>query len=221
MPVKTTRLVLKLRGLLYRGKLTFHDGDDGAWVKLASEVKVIIRPQFQREFIYPIERQKAVAETILAKCPLGTIYFGLCDDGEYEMIDGQQRTLSILHFINGDFSVELDGETTYYHNFTEEQKEEFLNYAELSIYLCEGTEKEKLTWFRRINMIGMELNDMELTNAVYHGPFISSAREYFSKRDCRAIRVASIDGRPLVNGTPIRQDILKTALTWWADSMEA
>jgi len=221
MAVKTTRLPLKLKDLLHNNNLVFHDGDDGAYVILSTGVKVIIRPEYQREFIYDSARQKAVIDTINAKCPLGTVFFGLCDDGEYEMIDGQQRTLSILHFINGDFSVELNGETTYYHNFTEEQKEEFLNYAELSVYLCEGTDKEKLTWFRRINLVGMELNDMELTNAVYHGPFISSARKFFSKRDCRAIRVASIDGRPLVSGTPIRQDILKTALTWWADSMEA
>lgn len=221
MSIRTTRLVLKLRDLLRQGRLVFQDNDEGAWVELSNGVRVIIRPEYQREFVYGLDRQKAVIKTVLAKCPLGTVYFSLCTDGQYEILDGQQRILSLLHFINGDFSVEIDGEPAYYHNFSDVQMEDFLDYCEMSVYLCEGSEKEKLTWFKRINVVGMELNNQELVNASFHGPFISSAREYFSKNNCRALRVASIDGKPLVHGSAIRQDILETALEWWADSLEA
>lgn len=196
----------------------FHDGNDGAWVKFKDGTLLIIRPEYQREFVYSVAMQVAVIMTLLKNFPIGEIYFSENKDGTLEVIDGQQRLLSILHFIAGDFSVEWEGDTLYWHNLPDELKERLLDYSRMTVYHCNGTETEKLGWFRTINIAGAVLNPQELLNATYHGPFVSSAREFFSKNGCRAIKVASMDGKPLIKGSPLRQDILETALEWAADA---
>ena len=81
------------------------------------------------------------------------------------------------------------------------------------MYVCEGEESEKLEWFKTINIAGKPLNEQEIMNAVYAGPFVSDAKKHFSKTNCGAYRL----GKDLVNGSPIRQDFLKKALEWMAD----
>ena len=196
----------------------FHDGADGAWVRFKDGMFLIIRPEYQREFVYSIAMQIAVILTCLKNYPIGELYFSENSDGTLETIDGQQRILSILHFIAGDFSVEWDGDTYYYHNLPEELKASFLGYDRMTVYHCNGTETEKLGWFRTINIAGAVLNEQELRNATYHGPFVSSAREFFSKPGCRAVKVGAMSGKPLVKGSPIRQEILETVLGWAVDA---
>lgn len=196
----------------------FEDSVRGAWVILVCGIKLIIRPEFQREFVYSLADQVAVILTILEGAPLNCVYFSVNTDGTFEVIDGQQRILSILHFIAGDFSVEWNGETLYWHNLPADLKEKVLSYDLLTTYTCEGGESDKLNWFRRINTAGVELNNQELLNATYHGPFITSAREMFSKPNCRAVKVASMEGKPLMKGSPIRQDLLEQVLIWAADA---
>ncbi len=87
-----------------------------------------------------------------------------------------------------------------------------LNYP-LTIYVCEGEASEKLEWFKTINIAGKPLNDQEIHNAIYAGPFVSDAKRHFSKTNCGAYRL----GKDLVNGSTIRQDFLKKALEWMAD----
>ena len=199
----------------------FTDNDLGAMVQLLGLflTMLIIRPEYQREFRYPIEKQKAVILSILKGRPLNTVYFAKNTDGTFEIIDGQQRTLSILNFKAGNFSVEFNGNTLYYHNLTEDLRAKFDDYK-LIAFLCEGTESEKLEWFQTINTAGEVLNAQELLNAAYHGPFITSAREFFSKPNCRAVKVAQIDGKPLMKGSPIKQDLLAKVLSWAADAAE-
>lgn len=200
------------------GDLKEFDDDplNGAYVVLDRHlyrIKTIIRPPFQREFIYDIERQRKVIDTILHGYPLNIIYFSSCPDGTWEVLDGQQRILSILHFIKGDYSIVWNGETYYYHNLPSALKDRFNSYP-LLVYLCEGNESDKLSWFSRINIQGIVLNDQELINATYHGPFISDARLMFAKPSCRALKVAQIGGKMFISGNPMRQDILETALSW-------
>ena len=123
-------------------------------------------------------------------------------------MDGQQRTISFCRYLNGDFSVNYQ----YFHNLTEDEKEQMLNYK-LMIYICEGTDKEKLDWFKIINIAGEQLTDQELRNAIYTGPWLADAKKYFSKSQCPAYSIAST----YMTGTPIRQDYLQTVLSWAAD----
>ena len=169
-----------------------------------------IRPAYQREYIYTGKQRNEVVNTVRKGFPLNTIYWALAADG-FELIDGQQRTISICQYVQGDFAVEMDdGAPRFFSNLTSERQERLLDY-ELSVYVCEGTEEEKLDWFKIINIAGLKLTDQELRNAIYTGPWLADAKRWFSKTGAPAVQ----EGRAkLVKGLPIRQEVLETALEW-------
>lgn len=169
-----------------------------------------IRPPYQREFIYNDKEQQAVITTVLNGYPLNVMYWvKRNDDAEcpYEVMDGQQRTLSLCEYVAGKFSHNF----LNFFNLTPDIQEKILNYP-LTVYVCEGEQSEKLEWFKTINIAGKPLNEQEINNAIFAGPFVSDAKRHFSKSNCGAYRL----GKDLVNGTPIRQDYLKKALEWMA-----
>jgi len=182
---------------------------------VAYDGKLDIRPKYQREFVYTGKQRDAVIETIKNGFPLNVMYWVKTDQGNFEVLDGQQRTISIGQYVNGDYSVDFNGRTAMFHNLTKEEQDQILNY-ELMIYFCEGTDKERLDWFRIINIAGEKLTDQEIRNAVYTGPWLSDAKLKFSKSNCAAYLLAN-DGGQLVSGSPIRQEYLETALSWIND----
>lgn len=145
-----------------------------------------VRPAFQREFVYKEKQRNAVVETIKKNFPLNVMYWVKNDNGSFELLDGQQRTISFCQYINGDFSL---GHKKF-GNLTETEKEQILNYK-LMIYICEGNDKEKLDWFKIINIAGEQLTHQELRNAIYTGKWLSNAKLYFSKNNCPAYQIAS------------------------------
>lgn len=166
-----------------------------------------IRPAFQREFVYGEKERNAVINTVVNGFPLNVMYW--CDDGtgSYELLDGQQRTISICQYVNGDFSM---NDRTFF-NLTPYEREQILDYK-LMIYICTGNDKEKLDWFRTINIAGVQLSQQELRNAVYSGSWVTDAKRYFSKNGCAAVRI----GDKLLSGKMIRQEYLETAIEWIA-----
>lgn len=177
------------------------------WV-VAYGGKLDIRPKYQREFVYTGKQRDAVIETVKKNFPLNVMYWVKTDAGNYEVLDGQQRTISIAQYVNWDFSFS----DFFFHNLTDEEQNQILDY-ELMIYFCEGTPKEKLDWFGIINIAGEKLMDQELRNAVFTWPWLSDAKLKFSKTNCAAYLLAN-DGGALINGSPIRQEYLETALSW-------
>lgn len=169
--------------------------------------KLNIRPAFQREFVYSGKQRDEVINTVKNGFPLNVMYWVKSDDGNFELLDGQQRTLSICQYVNGDFSLN----SRYFHNLTQPEKDKILDYK-LMIYVCEGDDKEKLDWFKIINIAGEELTAQELRNAIYTGPFISDAKRYFSKSGCAAYQIAG----DYMSGSAIRQDYLESAIMWLA-----
>lgn len=167
--------------------------------------KLDIRPKYQREFVYDDKKRAAVIDTINKGFPLNVMYWAKTGDNTYEVLDGQQRTISFCQYLNGDFS--FDGK--YAHNLTPDQREKIENY-DLFIYICEGTDSEKLDWFKIINIAGEKLTDQELRNAVYAGPWLTDAKRHFSKTGCPAYGLAE----KYMSGSPIRQDYLESALKW-------
>lgn len=168
-----------------------------------------VRPPYQREFVYKDKQRDAVIDTLRRDFPLNVMYWAVREDGTYEVIDGQQRTISVCQYVEGDFSVPIDGHQLAFHNLQQDQQDQILDY-ELMVYLCEGTDSEKLEWFKTINIAGEELTNQELRNAVYHGPWVSAAKKYFSKNGCPAYAI----GSDYLSGSPIRQDYLETAIKW-------
>jgi len=67
--------------------------------------KLDIRPPYQREFIYKDKQRDAVIDTVRKEFPLNVMYWAVRDDGGFEVIDGQQRTIAICRYVNGDFSI--------------------------------------------------------------------------------------------------------------------
>lgn len=164
-----------------------------------------IRPAYQREFVYKDKQRDAVISTIRKGYPLNVIYWAKNTDGTYEVLDGQQRTISFCDFVAGKYSI--DGE--YFHTLSDSEQDEILNYH-LIVFVCEGTDKDRLDWFRTINIAGEKLTEQELLNINYTGKWLSDAKRRFSKTGCVAYKIAS----NLLNGSPIRQDYLETALDW-------
>ncbi len=167
--------------------------------------KLNIRPAFQREFVYKEKQRDAVIETVKQGFPLNVMYWAETDDGNYELLDGQQRTISICQYVNGDFSLN----SRAFHNLTKTEQEQILDYK-LMIYICKGNDKEKLDWFKIINIAGVQLKEQELRNAIYTGQWLSDAKKYFSKNGCVAYLLAN----KYLNGEVNRQDYLESALKW-------
>ena len=170
--------------------------------------KLNIRPKYQREFVYKDKQRDNVIGTLRRDFPLNVMYWVSNTDGTFEVLDGQQRTVSICDYVAGNFSI---GEM-YFHNLTQNQKDQILQYP-LMVYFCEGSESEKLDWFKTINIAGEQLSDQELRNAVYTGPWLSDAKKHFSKTGCAAYGLASA----YINGAAIRQEYLERAIDWISD----
>lgn len=188
----------------------YEDNDEEGGV-VGYSGKLDIRPPYQREFIYKDKQRDAVIDTVSKKFPLNVMYWSVREDGGFEVIDGQQRTISLAQYVEGDFGVRIfnSPEKRYFHNLQADEKEKILDYP-LMVYLCSGTDSERLKWFETINIAGEELTDQELRNAVYAGPWVSAAKPYFSKTGCPAYAI----GNDYIRGTPNRQDYLELAIKW-------
>ena len=170
--------------------------------------KLDVRPKYQREFIYSDAEQKAVIDTVTKGYPLNVMYWAVREDGTYEVMDGQQRTLSICEYVAGKF----DYFFRYFSNLSSEEQNRILDYG-LTVYFCEGGDDEKLEWFKTINIAGKELTDQELLNAVYAGPWTADMKRFFSKPTGPAYTLAN----RYLKGEPIRQDYMETVLEWISD----
>lgn len=192
-----------------------------------------IRPKYQREFVYDEKQRNAVMDTVWQNFPLNVMYWVKVENGElnqlsennlsnslnspsdieYEVLDGQQRTISICSFIAGEYMMNFDGNLLGFNNMTIEQQNRILDYK-LQVYICEGTDEEKIKWFQRINIAGEKLTNQEILNAIYSGPWVTQAKRRFSKTGCVAYRI----GSDFMSGSPIRQDYFETALEWIGDA---
>lgn len=179
----------------------FQDNEENGVVGFGG--KLDIRPPYQREFVYKDKQREAVIDTITKNYPLNVMYWADNGNGTFEVIDGQQRTISICQYVNGDFAYFFK----YFHNLQKDEQEQILNYK-LMVYLCSGTDSEKLEWFKTINIAGEKLTDQELRNAVYSGSWVSDAKRYFSKNSRPKI------GDEYLNGVANRQEYLETAINW-------
>ena len=176
--------------------------------------KLDIRPAYQREFVYKEKERNAVISTVMKGFPLNVMYWAKNPDGTFEVMDGQQRTISLCQYFNGDFAWgELEMGAKYFHRQLSDMQQKFLDY-ELMVYFCEGTPSEKIEWFKVINIAGLRLTEQEMRNAVYSGPWVADAKRYFSKSGCVAQKI----GSPYLNGSADRQEYLETAIEWIINS---
>lgn len=204
------------------GKVTGFDG------------KLDIRPPYQREFVYEMDKQKAVIKTVLAGYPLNVMYWAKKDDGTFELMDGQQRTISICKYHGDQYSVDIDvADKKMVKTFSnlDDRQQAFLDYP-VTVYICDGTEDEKLAWFRIINIAGVRLTEQEMRNAIYNGTWVTDAKRYFSRDDGEGFRseghasnghtygdyVNVVGGKKSEkDNAVVRQKLLEIALGWAVD----
>jgi len=175
--------------------------------------KLDIRPPYQREFIYKDKQRDAVIDSVRRDFPLNVMYWAVRDDGTYEVIDGQQRTLSICQFVSDEYSIEIDGHMLSFEDLLDTPRDQILDYK-CMVYFCTGNDEEKLNWFRTINIAGEQHTEQEIRNAVYAGPWTANAKRYFSKTGCPAQELAS----NYMKGRPIRQEYLETVIDWHSEA---
>jgi 5-methylcytosine-specific restriction endonuclease McrA len=175
--------------------------------------KLTIQPEYQRNYIYASDggkREMAVIESILKGYPLGLIYFNTVEDDKFEVLDGQQRITSIGRFVTNKFAIkDENGMEQYFSGIASDKKAKILE-TKLLIYECEGEESEIKEWFQTINIAGVPLNNQELLNAVYSGPFVTLAKEEFSNSQNANIQKWSA----YISGSANRQEFLECALDW-------
>ena len=173
--------------------------------------KLTIQPEYQRAYIYADgKKDVAVIESILKGYPLGLIYFVKVNDKKFEVLDGQQRITSFGRYVTNKFAVkDENGMEQYFSGIAEDKQKKILE-TKLTIYECEGTETEIKQWFRTINIAGIPLNNQELLNAIFSGPFVTLGKEEFSNSQNSNIQKWSA----YISGSANRQDFLECALDW-------
>ncbi|EMS6534352.1 DUF262 domain-containing protein [Campylobacter upsaliensis] len=188
-----------------------------AYADSSGVARLNIRPKYQREFVYKEAQRNAVIDTILKGFPLNIMYWVKNVDSsaecEYEVLDGQQRTISICEYVKGSFSIQWNDKSQYFHTLSKDLQEKFLDYK-LDVYVCQGSESEKLEWFKTINIAGETLTSQELRNAVYASVWLSDAKRRFSKPNGLAV----LKGAKYLNGSALRQEFLESAIAWKVDS---
>lgn len=170
-----------------------------------------IQPEYQRNYIYADgKRDVAVIESILKGYPLGLIYFNKVSDDKLEVLDGQQRITSFGRYVTNKFAVkDENGMEQYFSGIASDKKEKILE-AKLLIYECEGEESEIKQWFKTINIAGVPLNQQEINNAIYSGPFVTLGKAEFSNSQNANIQKWSA----YIAGSVNRQDFLECAFDW-------
>jgi hypothetical protein len=172
--------------------------------------KLTIQPEYQRNYIYADgKKDVAVIESILKGYPLGLIYFNKVSEDKFEVLDGQQRITSFGRFVTNKFAITYNGMEQYFSGFAADKQTNILE-TKLLIYECKGTESEIKEWFKTINIAGVPLNNQELLNAVYSGPFVTRAKEEFSNTQNANIQKWSA----YISGSANRQEFLERALDW-------
>jgi len=173
--------------------------------------KLTIQPEYQRNYIYAEENREAgVIQSVLKEYPIGLIYFNKVGKDTFEVLDGQQRITSLGRFVTDKFAIkDENGMPQNYSGMAKDKKDKILE-TKLLIYECEGTESQIKEWFKTINIAGVPLNNQELLNAVYSGPFVTKAKEEFSNSQNANIQKWGA----YVSGSANRQDFLECALDW-------
>jgi hypothetical protein len=174
--------------------------------------KLTIQPEYQRNYIYADDggkKEAAVIESLLKGYPLGLLYFNKVAKDKFEVLDGQQRITSIGRFVTNKFAIMDNGNPKNFDSLPADRQAKIWG-SKLLIYECEGTETDIKKWFETINISGVPLNDQELLNAIYSGPFVTLAKAEFSNSQNANIQKWSA----YVKGSANRQAFLERALEW-------
>lgn len=217
--MKIEQRKVKVREIVGDNRDYFIENNRNGSVKAMKGQILDIRPEYQREFVYSEKQQQAVINSILNDFPLNTMYFVDREDGTYEVLDGQQRLLSICMFTSNQLACLIPSrtqlglfDTCNFLNLSKEKKDKVMDY-ELEVYLCKGTDEERMEWFQTINIAGATLTKQEILNAIFHGEWLNDCKQKISKANTKIQRSYG----KYFSKKRERQEWLETVFRWKAD----
>jgi uncharacterized protein with ParB-like and HNH nuclease domain len=157
--------------------------------------RLVLQPEFQRKFVWDRKKASRLIESALLSVPLPLFYLAENADGREYVIDGQQRLTSFFSFIDGklpngedfkltDMKVYSELNKKGYADLNETIQEKILYYNLRTITILKESDPDlKFEIFERLNTGSVPLNDMELRNCVYRGPYIDYLKELATDRD--------------------------------------
>ncbi|HEA29568.1 MAG TPA: DUF262 domain-containing protein [Leeuwenhoekiella sp.] len=143
--------------------------------------KIDLNPSYQRNFIWSTKDQSELVDTILKGFPLPSFFIYIKPSGEFEMVDGQQRTTTIYNFVKGKINSTNEFNKT---NFAGVNRE-VLEYKLPIIFIKDIDKPELLNEFYvLINKKGKHLNIPEVNKSAYHDKlFLKLANEVLTYQE--------------------------------------
>lgn len=144
---------------------------------------LIPRPEFQRRLVWSMSDKNNFVDTIFRGYPFPEIYIADGDvdletgKGTQVLVDGQQRITTLFEYFTNAASLKLEKQIQPYHDLSDPQKKDFLNYDIAVRNLGIVTKEQIIEIFKRINSTNYSLNDMEINNALYAGRFKAVCQE--------------------------------------------
>jgi len=188
---------------------------------MKTDLELDLRPEYQRNFVFDRKKASRLIESILLDVPIPVIYFAEEPNGKYSVIDGQQRLTSFLSFLDGKFPTGnnsfIDFTLTGLEILTELNKKTFSDLdttlqskirsttLHTVIIQKESDEDTKFDIFERLNTGSMKLNEDEIRNSVYRGPYIELLKELSDDKTFESlIRKSNLKNRMLYRGMILR-----------------
>jgi hypothetical protein len=141
--------------------------------------QIDLQPSYQRQYVWQLkpELPPRLIESLLLEIPIPPIYFGKISGARFEVIDGQQRLTTLIRFVTNEFPLSrlqrmasLNGK--YFKDLSEEHQAKILDAPIRSVVIDAGGNLNlRYEVFERLNRGSMALNEQELRNCVYRGPF--------------------------------------------------
>ena len=137
--------------------------------------RLIIDPEWQRQYVWDKRRASKLIESILIDVPIPVIYLAKNVEGRYEVIDGLQRLTSVFRFFDNEFpltglEIVRQFNRQHYRDLPEKQQNKLNDYTLRTFELAEQTPKDLMFLiFERLNTGGIALNDMEIRNSLFRG----------------------------------------------------
>lgn len=161
--------------------------------------KLILQPDFQRQFVWDRAKASRLIESVLMSVPLPIVYLAEGSDGKEYVIDGQQRLTSFFSFLDGKFpngdpfrlgkmSVFPELERKTFAELDEAIQDKIRYFEIRTIVILSASDPDlKFEIFERLNTGSVPLNDMELRNCVFRGPYMTLLRELSTDPDFKLL----------------------------------
>lgn len=149
----------------------------GYLVKQFEEEEFYVPREYQRNFIWSNKDKSYFIESVLMGLPIPFMFFADTNDGKIEIVDGAQRTQTLVQFAQNelklnDMEVLTDSNGLSFSDLDIAVQRRFLNTNIRVVYLEEGTTKNvRQEIFKRINTSGRLANPAEVRRGSFDGKF--------------------------------------------------